>query len=74
MALYENTNAAPMGSVVTFRIINLLDNAVQAFRNWRSSTATGDVLSKLSDAQLRDIGIERGTINDVSRNLASGRY
>lgn len=74
MAMFENTNAAPMGSVATFRVVNVFDNAITALRNWRTARATNVALAKLSDAQLRDIGIERGNIDDVARRLAAGRF
>jgi uncharacterized protein YjiS (DUF1127 family) len=74
MAMFENTKAAPMGSIATFRVVNVIDNAISALRNWRTSRATSSALSKLSNAQLRDIGLERGSIDDVSRRLAGGRF
>lgn len=73
MAVFETTKAAPLSSIATFRIVNLIDNALQSLRNWYTARATSTTLAKLSDAQLRDIGLDRGLINDVSRRLVAGR-
>lgn len=73
MAVFETTKAAPLSSIATFRIVSMIDNAIMSLRNWFTARATSKALANLSDAQLRDIGLDRGTINDVSRRLASGR-
>ncbi|MEX0969034.1 MAG: DUF1127 domain-containing protein [Paracoccaceae bacterium] len=73
MAVFETTKAAPISSIATFRIVSIIDNALLSVRSWYSARATSKTLANLSDAQLRDIGLERGLINDVSRRLASGR-
>jgi len=74
MAMFANNKAAPMGSIATFRVVNMFDNAAQTLRNWRTARATSASLGKLSDAQLRDIGLDRGAIADVSRRLAAGGF
>jgi len=74
MAMFETTKTAPMGSVATFRFVNAIDSVIIAIRSWRNARATSATLGKLSNAQLRDIGLERGSIDDVSRRLAAGRY
>jgi len=67
MAIIETTRPAPFGAVSTFRIVNLVDAAfvgfVGAFRARKTETA----LSKLSNAQLEDIGLVRAHIHGVAQ-------
>ena len=55
----------------TTRSIELIINAFRDFRGWRieqkAIRETEKALSKLSDADLKDIGISRGEIYNIAR-------
>ncbi len=70
MSVTDTPNSAPMGAVAAFRVVTLVERAIDAFAAWRSARATAEVLSDLSDKQLADIGLNRGQIADVSEALA----
>lgn len=73
MSVYEyetNTRVVPLGSVVTLRIVTLLEGAYDAIAGWRNARATSRALAKLSDAQLNDIGLRRAHIPAVALDLA----
>jgi uncharacterized protein YjiS (DUF1127 family) len=73
MSVYEyetNTRVVPLGSVVTLRVVTLLERAYDAFADWRNARATTRALAKLSDAQLVDIGLNRAHISAVAQDLA----
>ncbi len=40
---------------------------IRALHNWRASARTVEQLSRLSDEQLRDIGLSRAEIHTVGR-------
>ena len=48
----------------------MFDKLRQAVHNWRAEHQTFDELSRLTDAQLADIGLSRGEIHSVSRQAA----
>lgn len=66
----EVTRAVPLGSITTFRIVALVQRALDAFAAWRSAHATEKALLRLSDQQLADIGLHRGDIAAVAEDLA----
>ncbi|MEM9223383.1 MAG: DUF1127 domain-containing protein [Pseudomonadota bacterium] len=45
----------------------MFDQVVRAVHDWRVRIETTEELSRLSDDQLRDIGLSRGEIPDVVR-------
>jgi uncharacterized protein YjiS (DUF1127 family) len=45
-------------------------NFIRDYQNWRRYWKTVDQLSSLSDAELRDIGLERHAIRDAARHIA----
>ncbi|WP_108663124.1 DUF1127 domain-containing protein [Acuticoccus kandeliae] len=47
----------------------MLHRISRALHNWRASVETAEQLSRLSDEQLRDIGLTRGEIPFVLRQL-----
>ncbi|WMS40992.1 DUF1127 domain-containing protein [Acuticoccus sp. MNP-M23] len=50
----------------------MFDRISRAFHNWRVTVETTEELSRLSDGQLRDIGLTREQIPEVvrGRNIA----
>ena len=66
----EITRAVPLGSVTTFRAVSFAQYALDAFTAWRNARATEKALLRLSDRQLRDIGLLRGEIAEVAEDLA----
>lgn len=70
MSTYLNTQVAPFGAITTFRFVHFAERAVQNYRARRRASATESALHKLTDRELRDIGLERGAIHQVSRRLA----
>ena len=66
----EVTRAVPLGSVAAFRVVSLGQRALDAYTTWRNSRATEKALLRLSDQQLRDIGLLRGEIATVAEELA----
>ncbi|MEM0905896.1 MAG: DUF1127 domain-containing protein [Pseudomonadota bacterium] len=49
----------------------MFDRIVRAFHDWRVNLETTEELSRMSDDQLRDIGIDREEIPDVVRGRAA---
>jgi uncharacterized protein YjiS (DUF1127 family) len=71
MTTLQSTRSAPLGSVATFGVVSFFERALDAFTAWRSARATAAELSRLSDKQLADIGLERAEIPDLARSLAN---
>jgi uncharacterized protein YjiS (DUF1127 family) len=70
MTTNSNPNFAPFGAITTFRIVHFVEGFLRGYHARRRATATEKALHKLSDRELRDIGLDRGAIHDVSRRLA----
>ena len=51
----------------------MFDLFVRTFNNWRVARETVDQLSRLSDDQLRDIGLSRADLTSVARKKAARR-
>ncbi|PJN94935.1 hypothetical protein CNY89_11475 [Amaricoccus sp. HAR-UPW-R2A-40] len=66
MAILQTNCAAPLGSVLTFRLVTLVERAIDGALAWRRSRETARQLSRLSDEQLSDIGIARDEIPGVA--------
>ncbi|MCF3936636.1 DUF1127 domain-containing protein [Acuticoccus sp. M5D2P5] len=47
----------------------MLQRITRALHNWRASAETAEQLARLSDEQLRDIGLTRGEIPFVLRQI-----
>lgn len=69
MTILHENRAVPLGSVAIFRFVSLAERMLDGFKAWRRSRRTRLELSRLSDDQLRDIGIERGQIASVAAPL-----
>ena len=69
MASIEYTRPAATGLSVGGRFIHALSNVRTQVSNWRAARATQMELSRLSDAELADIGLVRGDIDDIVRDI-----
>lgn len=69
MSAYETNRKVPLGAVTTFRLINSVERLIESFSKWRSARATAVALSELSNAQLADIGVLRGEIDEVADRI-----
>ena len=45
----------------------MFDRLVRTYQDWRAARETVDKLSRLSDRQLKDIGLSRADIKSVAR-------
>lgn len=71
MSVYETTiRPLPQGSVATFRLVSLVETAIDRFVTWRNARSTARELNALSDSQLTDIGLSRYEITEFAENLA----
>ncbi|HRW17112.1 MAG: DUF1127 domain-containing protein [Rhodobacteraceae bacterium] len=70
MSVYEYKGAVPLGAITTFRLTNLVEEAIKAFQAWRISRATVGSLQRLSDRELSDIGLIRADIARVADQMA----
>lgn len=67
MAAVETTRPAPFGAITTYRAISGLTNALGVLAGWNDARITRNVLGKLSDRELDDIGLCRGDIDLLGR-------
>ena len=58
---------APIGASLTRRTVGALSAMVAAIRGWNDTRRTVAALRRLSEAQLDDIGLTRGDIQDMAR-------
>lgn len=65
MANFANTSTHPFGSVTIFRITNFVEINAEKALKWYQSRQTKNVLSKLTDRELNDIGLSRSDINNI---------
>ncbi len=70
MSFIEPTRSVPLGSITTLRIVSFIERLWDGFIAWRTTRATTKALAALSDAQLSDIGINRGEILELAETLA----
>lgn len=70
MSVHEINRPVPLGAITTLRVVTLFERIFDAITSWRSMRATEQALSDLSDAQLADIGLHRGDIQQVAEKLA----
>lgn len=64
--MLQTNHAVPLGSVLTFRLVTLVERAIDGALAWRRGRETARKLSRLSDEQLADIGLTRGDIPAVA--------
>lgn len=55
-------------SIYVYKLINWFDELAYNIKRSRNVATTINELSRLSDAELRDIGISRGEIYDIAYN------
>jgi len=67
MAAFDTTRTQYSTAGFTGRIGQIFASLIAAVVDWNDARATRDVLSKLSDRELDDIGLCRGDIDIVSR-------
>lgn len=70
MTTNTNTPVAPFGAITTYRMVHFLEGFLSGYRARRRATETEKALHKLSDRELRDIGLDRSAIHGVARRLA----
>ncbi|QIE55313.1 DUF1127 domain-containing protein [Pikeienuella piscinae] len=74
MAAFEiNTRSAPFGAVTISSVVQSVERAARAFRAKFVADRTYRELSKLSQSQLRDIGLGDQDLNEFCRRIASRR-
>lgn len=66
------SRSVPLGSVTTFRVVSLAQRALDTLLAWQNARATEKALLRLSDQQLADIGLTRGSIADIAADLSRG--
>jgi len=64
MSVYESSihRPVPLGSVGIFSVVAGAEALVRRVADWRVRRATRVALGRLSDDQLRDIGLTRGYV------------
>ena len=70
MAYYDTTRTAPFGAITAFRAVTGIERALAAVKTWNVTRRTENELSKLSDRELDDIGLNRSWIGDVAEGFA----
>jgi uncharacterized protein YjiS (DUF1127 family) len=65
MSIAVATPFAPFGSIAVLRAVNSVENAVMAMVHWNTMRRTRFQLSSLSDDVLRDIGLTRGSLEQI---------
>jgi uncharacterized protein YjiS (DUF1127 family) len=66
MATASVARVLPLGSVTIYHIVDGIDQVLATIRRSLSARRTAAVLSKLTDAQLEDIGVRRGEVRRVA--------
>jgi uncharacterized protein YjiS (DUF1127 family) len=70
MSAYIINRSVPLGSITTFRAVSAVERAAAAYKSWQDARATKAALNGLTGQQLADIGLTRGSIDAVARQLA----
>lgn len=67
MTYFDNSTqrSVPLGSVSFFAFVTVFERALHRLQEQRARRRTIDELSRLDDAQLRDIGVTRNDILDL---------
>ena len=64
---YTRTAVAPFGAITVHRVATALLGVVGTLRAWNDTRRTINTLRALSAAQLDDIGLTRGDIEEFAR-------
>jgi uncharacterized protein YjiS (DUF1127 family) len=71
MSVYEvAVSPLPQGSIATFRVVSFVEALVDRFTARYGARSTVRELRALSDSQLADVGLNRGEIDELARDLA----
>lgn len=62
MAYAVANTHAPVGAVATLRVVDTILNLKNSVIAWNEARVTRNILSRLSDAQLEDIGLTRADL------------
>lgn len=65
MALANHTRPAPFGAITIFNIVARAERAMNVVADWNTRRKTANILAKLSDRELDDIGLSRGALEDL---------
>ena len=71
MAVTSNTQIAPFGAVTLYRLVAASERAVETIGTWRRANAVERSLSRMTDRELSDIGMFRGDIPRIAREMAT---
>lgn len=63
MAIAQND--APLGAVTILRVVNYFTDLLTAYQNHKEAKITRRELSRLSESQLRDIGLTRDYVESL---------
>ncbi len=64
---FVNVNAPRTTSILSYKIVRFVGTTRDALSTWKQARVTRKRLEKLSDHQLRDIGLIRSQIADAAR-------
>lgn len=70
MAAIETTRVAPFGAITALRVVEFFERAGKTVKAKFVADRTYRELSKLSPAQLRDIGLGEQDLSAYCRNVA----
>ena len=70
MAAIDTTRTAPFGAVAVYRVVEFVEGAAKAVKAKFVADRTYRELSRLSPAQLRDIGLGEYDLEAFSRDVA----
>lgn len=65
MALANHTRPAPFGAITIFNLVARADAAWAKLVDWNVQRRTRNMLAKLSDRELADIGLSRGDLETL---------
>lgn len=71
MTISNTTSRLPFGALTVHRIVTFASEIGERYRTWAETRRTADILRRLDDDQLDDIGLTRGDIEDLAR---TGRF
>ncbi len=73
MALLDNNQSLPFGSVAIYRVVATVSSVIEYLRAWYVARQTEKLLRSLSDHELNDIGLSRSAIGETCREMLPRR-
>lgn len=67
MAYFDHTRPAPFGALTVYRVVNFFDELRMRNRERKLARVTEKALRQISDRELDDLGLGRGTAENTSR-------